>query len=258
MSKPDKLKARQPRGFVDRTAPPRFARGRRCWRGSARSIRATASSRWRPRRRDRRGARQVPARRRPAERGRLRLAGRGRAWLALRYDLTAPLARVFAQHRDEPAEPLPALPGRAGLAQREAGAGAVPPVLPVRRRHRRAPARSRRTPRCARCSARRWRRRGSRAATTSIRVNNRKVLNGVMEAAALASDEPAHVEHRPARRSTSSTGSAWTVSACSARAADESGDFTARRWVGDESLAVILGYLTERAKHAELGSHHRA
>ena len=58
-------------------------------------------------------------------------------WLALRYDLTAPLARVYAQHRHEPADAVPALPGRPGLAQREAGAGAVPAVLPVRRGHRR-------------------------------------------------------------------------------------------------------------------------
>ena len=57
------------------------------------------------------------------------------AWLALRYDLTAPLARVFAQHRTRLPTPYRALPGRPGLAQREAGAGAVPAVLPVRRRH---------------------------------------------------------------------------------------------------------------------------
>ena len=71
------------------------------------------------------------------------------SWLALRYDLTAPLARVYAQHRHDAADALPPLPGRAGLAQREAGAGAVPAVLPVRRRHGRARPAWRPTPRCA-------------------------------------------------------------------------------------------------------------
>ena len=54
------------------------------------------------------------------------------SWLALRYDLTAPLARLLRPAPDEPADAVPALPDRAGLAQREAGAGAVPAVLPVR------------------------------------------------------------------------------------------------------------------------------
>ena len=37
-------------------------------------------------------------------------------WLALRYDLTAPLARVYAQHRNELPSPYPLCHG-AGLAQ---------------------------------------------------------------------------------------------------------------------------------------------
>jgi histidyl-tRNA synthetase len=49
-------------------------------------------------------------------------------WLALRYDLTAPLARVYAQHRNS-------LRRRPGLAQREARPRPLPAVLPMRRRH---------------------------------------------------------------------------------------------------------------------------
>ena len=58
-------------------------------------------------------------------------------WMALRYDLTAPLARFAAENWDEPAQALPPLRLRHGLARREAGPGPVPAIRPVRRRHRR-------------------------------------------------------------------------------------------------------------------------
>ena len=57
--------------------------------------------------------------------------------LALRYDLTVPLARVVAEHRDAAAV-LQALPDSAGVARRSAGARPLPRVLPVRRRRRSA------------------------------------------------------------------------------------------------------------------------
>ena len=78
------------------------------------------------------GAGQVPARRRPAERGGLRLAGRGRelAGAALRPDGAA--GALLRAAPAGAADAVSALPDRAGLAQREAGAGAVPAVLPVR------------------------------------------------------------------------------------------------------------------------------
>ena len=53
--------------------------------------------------------------------------------LALRYDLTVPLARVVAEYQ-RAAEVLQALPDSAGVARRSAGPRPVPRVLPVRRR----------------------------------------------------------------------------------------------------------------------------
>ena len=58
----------------------------------------------------------------------------GQADLALRYDLTVPLARVVAEYRGEAAEVLQALPGAAGVARRPAAEGPLPRVLSVRRR----------------------------------------------------------------------------------------------------------------------------
>ena len=57
----------------------------------------------------------------------------GDADLALRYDLTVPLARVVAEYQGQAAEVLQALPDSARVARRSAAEGALPRVLPVRR-----------------------------------------------------------------------------------------------------------------------------
>ncbi len=58
-------------------------------------------------------------------------------WLSLRYDLTAPLARYVAENYDRLPKPYRRYATGPGLAQREGGAGPLPPVHPVRRRYRR-------------------------------------------------------------------------------------------------------------------------
>jgi histidyl-tRNA synthetase len=61
----------------------------------------------------------------------------GQADLALRYDLTVPLARVVAEYRGKLPKDLQALPDAAGVARRPAAEGPLPRVLPVRRRRAR-------------------------------------------------------------------------------------------------------------------------
>ena len=55
-------------------------------------------------------------------------------WMALRYDLTAPLARFVAELGD-PAQTVPALCDRQRLAQRKARPRSRQGIHPVRRRH---------------------------------------------------------------------------------------------------------------------------
>ena len=96
-----------------------------------------------------RGARQVPARPGPAERGRVLVQGRRRAMAvaALRPDRAArPLRR---RELRQAAEALPQLSRRLGVPQREAGAGPLPPVHAVRRRYGRRGERRRATPKSA-------------------------------------------------------------------------------------------------------------
>ena len=87
-------------------------------------------------------------------------------WLALRYDLTAPLARVYAQHPQRPADPPigAMLWGRSGGTKSRGRDGFASSInaMPTRWAARRWP----RTPRYAPCWPTRWRRWASRAATT--------------------------------------------------------------------------------------------
>ena len=78
----------------------------------------------------------------------------GEADLALRYDLTVPLARVVAQYQNELPTLLQALSDSAGVARRPAGARTVPRVLPVRHRRDRLDVAGRRGRDARRASAR--------------------------------------------------------------------------------------------------------
>ncbi len=88
-------------------------------------------------------------------------------WLSLRYDLTAPLARYVAENYQNLALPYRSLSLRLGVPQREAGAGPLSASscssMPIRSAQPAWPP----MPRCA-CSRRtRWKRWASSAATTS-------------------------------------------------------------------------------------------
>ena len=65
-------------------------------------------------------------------------------WLSLRYDLTAPLARYVAENFDKLPKPYRSFRAGYCVPQREAGAGAVPPVHAIRRRYGRHKLRRRR------------------------------------------------------------------------------------------------------------------
>lgn len=62
---------------------------------------------------------------------------KGDSDLALRFDLTVPLAKYVALHYSELAFPLPPLPDRQGLPRRTRAARPLPRVLSGRHRHHR-------------------------------------------------------------------------------------------------------------------------
>lgn len=177
------------------------------------------------------------------------------AWLALRYDLTAPLARVYAQHRLSLPTPY----------RRYA-------VGPVWRNEKPGPGRFRQFYQCDADTVGS----GSVAADAEIcamlgealeaagiargdylvRINNRKVLNGVMEVAGVLdpSDPEAHADKRGivlrAIDKLDRLGEAGVRALIGAGRRDESGDFTPGAGLGDEQAAVILGFMAARAETA--------
>lgn len=177
------------------------------------------------------------------------------SWLALRYDLTAPLARVFAQHRMT-------LPTPYRRYQ----------VGPVWRNEKPGPGRFRQFTQCDADTVGS----GSVAADAEIcamlaealeaagiargdyliRINNRKVLNGAMEVAGIL--DPADPERDAHRRGIvlravdklDRLGEDGVRALLGAGRRDESGDFTPGAGLGDEQAAVILGFMAARGDDA--------
>ena len=176
-------------------------------------------------------------------------------WLALRYDLTAPLARVYAQHRMSLPTPY----------RRYA-------VGPVWRNEKPGPGRFRQFYQCDADTVGS----GNIAADAEIcamlgqalvaagidrrdfvvRVNNRKVLNGVLEAAGIL--DPADPEAGAARRGIvlraidklDRLGVAGVRALFGAGRRDESGDFTAGAGLSDEQADILIGFTEARRPEA--------
>ncbi|MEM9428655.1 MAG: histidine--tRNA ligase [Pseudomonadota bacterium] len=169
-------------------------------------------------------------------------------WLALRYDLTAPLARVYAQYRNDLPTPY----------RRYA-------VGPVWRNEKPGPGRFRQFYQCDADTV------GTGAAAADaeicamlgtalvaagierdefvIRLNSRKVLNGVMEAAGLL-DPAAPEEHAGARGvvlraidKLDRLGERGVRALLGGGRKDDSGDFTEGAGLGEASQDLVMGFV---------------
>ncbi len=164
-------------------------------------------------------------------------------WLALRYDLTAPLARVAAQYRND----LPSPYRRYAMG-------------PVWRNEKPGPGRFRQFYQCDADTVGS----GSVAADAEIcamlsdifeslglagdyviKVNNRKVLNGVMEVAGLSGDDK-EAERGIVLRAIDKIdrlGEEGVRALLGAGRKDESGDFTKGAGLSDEQAEVVMGFV---------------
>ena len=169
-------------------------------------------------------------------------------WLALRYDMTAPLARVFAQHRND----LPTPYRRYTMG-------------PVWRNEKPGPGRFRQFYQCDADTVGS----GSVAADAEIcamlsdtleavgiergdyivRVNNRKVLNGVMEVAGVLDPaEPAKFENERgivlrAIDKLDRLGLQGVRALLGAGREDESGDFTQGAGLDEAQAEIVIGFM---------------
>ncbi|MGY6633948.1 MAG: histidine--tRNA ligase [Alkalilacustris sp.] len=172
----------------------------------------------------------------------------GGDWIALRYDLTAPLARVAAQYRGE----LPSPYRRYAMG-------------PVWRNEKPGPGRFRQFTQCDADTV------GAPSVAADaeicamlsdvleavgiprgdylVRVNNRKILNGVMEVAGLG-DADAQAEARGivlrAIDKLDRLGPDGVRALLGDGRKDDSGDFTRGAGLSDDQAAVVLGFLDAR------------
>lgn len=168
-------------------------------------------------------------------------------WLALRYDLTAPLARVYAQHRND----LPTPYRRYAMG-------------PVWRNEKPGPGRFRQFYQCdadtvgapsvaadaeicamlADCLEEVGIERGDYI----VRVNNRKVLNGVMEVAGLAGDDK-DAERGIVLRAIDKLdrlGPDGVRALLGEGRKDDSGDFTKGAGLTEGQADVVMGFMTAK------------
>ena len=166
------------------------------------------------------------------------------SWMALRYDLTAPLARVYAQHRND----LPAPYRRFAMG-------------PVWRNEKAGPGRYRQFYQCDADTV------GSASMAADaeicamlsdtleavgiprgdyiVRVNNRKVLNGVLEVAGLSGDDK-EAERGIVLRAIDKLdrlGLDGVRALLGAGRKDASGDFTEGAGLSDEQADVVMGFM---------------
>jgi histidyl-tRNA synthetase len=177
-------------------------------------------------------------------------------WLALRYDLTAPLARVYAQHRND--LPTPYRRYQTG---------------PVWRNEKPGPGRFRQFHQCdadtvgaasvaadaEMCAmlADALEAAGIARGDYVVRINNRKVLNGAMEAAGVL--DPADPEAQAGQRGVvmraidklDRLGIDGVRALLGAGRRDDSGDFTPGAGLGEAQAGVILGFMAARRESAE-------
>jgi histidyl-tRNA synthetase len=171
--------------------------------------------------------------------------GGGGDWLALRYDLTAPLARVYAQHRNE----LPTPYRRYAMG-------------PVWRNEKPGPGRFRQFYQCDADTVGS----GSVAADVEIcamladtleavgiargdyvvRVNNRKVLNGVLEAMGLGDDAARSAAAMRTIDKFDKVGEAGVRELLGKGRLDASGAYIDGVGLSDEQAAPVLAFLTSK------------
>ncbi|MEY3003518.1 MAG: hypothetical protein RLZZ491_694 [Pseudomonadota bacterium] len=179
-------------------------------------------------------------------------AGEGGTWLALRYDMTAPLARVAAQFRND----LPSPYRRYAMG-------------PVWRNEKPGPGRFRQFYQCDAdtvgaasvaadaeiCAmlADALEAVGIERGDYIVRINNRKVLNGVLEVAGLAGADSDHARGIVLRAidKLDRLGEHGVRALLGAGRKDDSGDFTQGAGLGAEQADRIMGFMDARRDSAQ-------
>lgn len=165
-------------------------------------------------------------------------------WLALRYDLTAPLARVAAQFRNELPTPYRRYAFGPVWRNEKPGPGRFRQFYQCDADTVGAPSVAADAEICAMLSDA-LEEVGIERGDYIVRVNNRKVLNGVMEVAGLSGDDK-EAERGIVLRAIDKLdrlGVDGVRALLGAGRKDESGDFTKGAGLGDAQADVVMGFM---------------
>lgn len=165
-------------------------------------------------------------------------------WLALRYDLTAPLARVYAQHQNDLPKPYRRYAMGPVWRNEKPGPGRFRQFYQCDADTVGAPSVAADAEICAMlCDC--LEAVGIERGDYVVRVNNRKVLNGVMEVAGLAGEDKAHERGIVLRAidKLDRLGLEGVRALLGEGRKDESGDFTDGAGLNDAQADVIMGFM---------------
>ncbi|WP_050524266.1 histidine--tRNA ligase [Pseudorhodobacter wandonensis] len=165
-------------------------------------------------------------------------------WLALRYDLTAPLARVAAQFRNDLPTPYRRYAYGPVWRNEKPGPGRFRQFYQCDADTVGAPSVAADAEICAMLSDA-LEVVGIERGDYIIRVNNRKVLNGVLEVAGLSGDDK-EAERGIVLRAIDKLdrlGADGVRALLGAGRKDESGDFTKGAGLGDQQVDVVMGFV---------------
>ena len=176
-------------------------------------------------------------------------------WLALRYDLTAPLARVAAQYRNELPSPYRRYAMGPVWRNEKPGLGRFRQFYQCDADTVGAPSAAADAEICA-MLADALEAVGIPRGDYLVKLNNRKILNGVMEVIGLL--DPADPARAEAERGIvlraidkiDRLGEGGVRALLGAGRADESGDFTRGAGLGVEQAEVVMGFVTARLDNA--------
>ncbi|MEL6565961.1 MAG: histidine--tRNA ligase [Pseudomonadota bacterium] len=169
-------------------------------------------------------------------------------WLALRYDMTAPLARVYAQHRNDLPNPYRRFTMGPVWRNEKPGLGRFRQFYQCDADTVGTASMAADAEICAMLSDC-LEAVGIPRGDYVIRINNRKVLNGVMEAAGLAGDDKAGARGIVLRAidKLDRLGPEGVRALLGPGRKDDSGDFTDGAGLSDDHAEIVMAFMAARA-----------
>ncbi len=167
-------------------------------------------------------------------------------WLSLRYDLTAPLARFVAEHYDAIAKPYRRYQAGSVFRNEKPGPGRFREFVQCDADSVGAPGAAA-DAEMIMIAADVMRAAGLKDGQYAVRVNNRKLLDGILESSGVANTEAGAVQRLQVLRAIDKLdrlGEDGVADLLGAGRKDDSGDYTQGAQLGPDGIKAVLGFTT--------------